>query len=101
MVAATTKISSDASIKMMPQSAPGVPGRIACGEHQGHQASEDCGDRVLDRDHLVVLAPDILGPEALRPVRLFNVGISHHCPPFCAAVRCIRLTCALLPAISA
>ena len=28
---ATMKIASDASMQMMPQVAPGVPGRIACG----------------------------------------------------------------------
>ena len=31
MVVATMKITSDTSIRMMPHSWPGVPGRMACG----------------------------------------------------------------------
>ncbi len=38
MVNATMKIASEASMQMMPQLAPGVPGSTACGGYSVHPA---------------------------------------------------------------
>ncbi|MCY1392156.1 hypothetical protein D9M71_70180 [compost metagenome] len=39
------------------------------GQHQGDQADEDRGQRILDGNDLVVLAPDVAGQETLRLVQ--------------------------------
>ena len=39
-------------------------------QHQRHHADENGGYRVLDRDHLVILAPDVLGDEGVGVVKV-------------------------------
>ena len=48
-------------------------------EHQRHQPDRDRGHRVLDRDHLRVLAPDVLADEGLRVVELGLADLRSRC----------------------
>jgi hypothetical protein len=47
-------------------------------QYQGDQPDRDRGDRVLDGDDLVVLAPDVLRDESLRVMqRMIAIGECH------------------------
>ncbi len=54
------------------------------GQHHAHQPDRDGGAGVLDRDHLVVLAPDIVRQEALRVASRAFIA---HVPLSVAALR--------------
>src|SRR6266699_3711957 len=77
---------SETSIRMMPQSRPGVPERMACGgeaaregqlqpyqprQHQSHQSNRERSDRILDGDDFGVLAKDVFRHPALRMIEFY------------------------------
>jgi hypothetical protein len=58
--------------------------------HQRDQADRDGDQRVLDRDHLVILAPDVLADERFRIVQrvlVIAVGNCDECHESSSAVR--------------
>src|SRR6266705_3533329 len=71
----------ETSIRMMPQSRPGVPERMACGgykvqpyqprQHQSHQSNRERSDRILDGDDFGVLAKNVFRHPALRMVEFY------------------------------
>ena len=46
-------------------------------QHQGHQADGGRRDRILDGDHLGVLAPDVFRDEAFRVIKLYILDFGY------------------------